>query len=159
VVITPLIGLVPSSQLGLLRSARARPHSDSQFACWSWDHLFQQGHHPRPAPIGFRVERRQRHEALEMHGVPAERVVVTGAAVVRRWFDQRPSRSRADFHVPCRLPPQRPFVLLGVFGALFQEVRPEAQFVLRWAAALRSSSDPVSRDAPILGATAPVEEA
>jgi hypothetical protein len=91
----------------------------------------------------------QRREATEMHGVPAERVVVTGAQSFDRWFDQRPSRNRADFTRRVGLPDGRPFVL-WVCSALFPGSPSEAQFVLRWAAALRNSSDPSLRDAAIL---------
>ena len=85
-----------------------------------------------------------------MHGVPAERVVVTGAQSFDRWFDQQPSRSREDFARRVGLPEGGRTFVLWVCSALFPGSPSEAQFVLRWAAALRSSADPHLRDAAIL---------
>jgi hypothetical protein len=148
VVITPLIGLVPSSQLDLLRSARARG-IPTAVCVWSWDHLSSKAIIRDMPDRLFVWNDVQRREATEMHGVPAERVVVTGAQSFDRWFDQRPSRSRADFMHRVGLRDGRPFVL-WVCSALFPGSPSEAQFVLRWAAALRNSSDPSLRDAAIL---------
>jgi len=148
VVITPLIGLVPSSQLDLLRSARARG-IPTAVCVWSWDHLSSKAIIRDMPDRLFVWNDVQRREATEMHGVPAERVVVTGAQSFDRWFDQRPSRSRADFTHRVGLPDGRP-VVLWVCSALFPGSPSEAQFVLRWAAALRNSSDPSLRDAAIL---------
>lgn len=148
VVITPLIGLVPSSQLDLLRSARAR-RIPTAVCVWSWDHLSSKAI-IRDLPDRLLVWNDvQRREATEMHGVPAERVVVTGAQSFDRWFDQRPARSRADFMRRVGLPDGRRFVL-WVCSALFPGSPLEAEFVLKWASAVRSSSDPCVRDAAIL---------
>ena len=68
-----------------------------------------------------------------MHGVPSERVVVTGAQCFDRWFDRQPSRGRADFARHVGLPDDRPFVL-WVCSALFPGSPSEAEFVMRWAA-------------------------
>jgi len=148
VVITPLIGLVPSSQLDLLRSAQAR-RIPTAVCVWSWDHLSSKAIIRDLPDRLFVWNDVQRREATEMHGVPAERVVVTGAQPFDRWFDQRPTRSRIDFAQRVGLPPERRFVL-WVCSALFPGSPSEAQFVLRWAAALRASSDPHLRDAAIL---------
>jgi len=148
VVITPLIGLVPSSQLDLMRSARARA-IPTAVCVWSWDHLSSKAIIRDMPDRLFVWNNVQRREATDMHGVPAERVVVTGAQSFDRWFDQRPSRNRGDFMRRVGLPDGRPFVL-WVCSALFPGSPSEAQFVLRWAAALRNSSDPSLRDAAIL---------
>src|ERR1043166_1400557 len=39
----------------------------------------------------------QKTEAIEMHGVPADRVLVTGAQCYDQWWNRAPSRSREAF--------------------------------------------------------------
>ncbi|PYR79351.1 MAG: hypothetical protein DMF87_11515 [Acidobacteria bacterium] len=148
VVITPLVGLVPSSQLDLLRSAQAR-RVPTAVCVWSWDHLSSKAIIRDIPDRLFVWNDVQRTEAIEMHRVPADRVVVTGAHSFDRWFDQQPSRNRVDFCRRVGLPDDRPFVL-WVCSALFPGSPSEAQFVLKWAAALRASSDERLRNAAIL---------
>jgi hypothetical protein len=148
VIVTPLIGLVPSSQLDLLRSAQAR-HIPTAVCVWSWDHLSSKAIIRDLPDRLFVWNDVQRREATEMHAVPAERVVVTGAQPFDRWFDQRPSRDREEFARRVGLPAGRPYVL-WVCSALFPGSPSEAQYVLQWVSALRSSSDPRLRDAAIL---------
>lgn len=148
VIVTPLIGLVPSSQLDLLRSAQARD-IPTAVCVWSWDHLSSKAIIRDLPDRLFVWNDVQRREATDMHAVPAERVVVTGAQSFDRWFDQHPSREREAFARRVGLPPGRPYVL-WVCSALFPGSPSEAQYALQWVAALRSSSDPRLRDAAIL---------
>jgi hypothetical protein len=148
IVITPLVGLVPSSQLDLLRSAKAR-RIPTALCVWSWDHLSSKAIIRDIPDRLFVWNNVQRREAIEMHGVPGDRIVVTGAHCFDRWFDQQPSRGRAEFCRRVGLPDDRPFVL-WVCSALFPGSPSEAAFVLKWAAALRASSDERVRDAAIL---------
>ena len=46
-----------------------------------------------------------------LHGVPADRVLVTGAQLFDRWFTMQPSRSREEFCRETGLDPARPFLL------------------------------------------------
>jgi hypothetical protein len=92
--------------------------------------------------------RRQLQEAVEIHGVPAGRVVVTGAPNFDDWFSWEP-RPREEFLAGVGLDPARP-VVLWVGGALYKAERTEAEYALEWLAALRSSSDPVLRGAGVL---------
>src|SRR4029453_7142375 len=138
VVITPLISLFPSSQLDLLRSARAR-RIPTAVCVWSWDHLSSKAIIRDLPDRLFVWNDIQRHEATEMQGVPAERVVVTGAQSFDRWFEQRPARSRADFTRRVGLPDGRRFVL-WVCSALFPGSPSGGQFLLKWVAALRCFS-------------------
>ena len=147
-VITPLIGLVPSSQLDLLRSAQAR-RIPTAVCVWSWDHLSSKAIIRDWPDRLFVWNDVQRREAIEMHGVPSERIVVTGAQSFDRWFEQQPSRSRLAFAQRVGLADDRPFVL-WVCSALFPGSPPEAEFVMKWADALRSSSDARLREAGIL---------
>jgi hypothetical protein len=148
VVITPLVGVVASSQLDLLRSVRAR-RIPSAVCVWSWDHLSSKAV-IRDAPDRLFVWNDvQKREAVHMHAVPPERVVITGAQCFDRWFDRLPSRNRAEFARHVGLPDDRPFVL-WVCSALFPGSPSEAEFAMRWAAHLRASRNPVLREVGIL---------
>jgi hypothetical protein len=148
VVITPLIGLVASSQLDLLRSAQAR-RVRTAVCVWSWDHLSSKAIIRDLPDRLFVWNNVQRQEAIDMHHVPAERVVVTGAQNFDRWFGRAPSRDRGDFAARVGLPDDRPYVL-WVCSALFPGSPSEAEFVMRWVRALRASGDPRVRDVNVL---------
>src|SRR5688572_10063095 len=147
-VMTPLIGVVGSAQPDYLRAARAA-RLPVAVAVWSWDHLTSKAL-IREAPDRVMVWNDvQRGEAERLHGIAADRVVVTGAQCFDQWFGRRPSRSRAEFCAAVGLPGDKPF-LLYVGSALFAGSPPEAGFVQRWIAAIRASADPVLRDCGIL---------
>jgi hypothetical protein len=147
-VVTPLIGLVACSQIDLLRSAIRRGISTAVMV-WSWDHLSSKAL-IRDAPDALFVWNDvQRREAIDMHRVPADRVVVTGAQCFDRWFGRLPTRSRAEFVCHAGLPDERPYVL-WTGSALLPGTPPEPGIFQRWASHLRRSSDPRLRDVPIL---------
>jgi hypothetical protein len=146
--VTPLIGLVPSSQIDLLRSAQAR-RIPTGVCVWSWDHLSSKAIIRDWPDRLFVWNEVQRSEALEMHGIPAERVVVTGAQNFDRWFDRQPSRDRATFASQIGLPDAAPYVL-WVCSALFPGSPSEAELVLRWVERLRASADPRVRGVNVL---------
>ena len=145
-IITPLVGVVASSQLDLLRSVRAR-RLPAAVCVWSWDHLSSKAIIRDVPDRLFVWNDVQKREALEMHGVPPDRVVVTGAQCFDRWFDRQPSRTRVEFARHVGLPDDRPFVL-WVCSALFPGSPSEAEFVMRWAAHLRA--DPRLGDVRVL---------
>jgi hypothetical protein len=91
----------------------------------------------------------QRDEAVTLHGIPADRVIVTGAQCFDQWFDRPPSRDRSALCRDAGLPDDRPYVLY-VCSALLRGSPPEAAFVRRWIAALRASPDAALRDAAVL---------
>jgi hypothetical protein len=147
VLITPLVDL-GSPQLDHYLSARA--HGLRTVLCvGSWDHLSSKSL-LRSAPDLVTVwNDTQRQEAIELHRVPAERIVVTGAQCYDQWFGRRPSRSREEFCEQVGLDPSRPFVLY-VCSSLFKNTANEARFAERWIQHVRGSADPVLRDAGIL---------
>jgi hypothetical protein len=148
VLLTPLIGVVASPQLDCLQSAQALGYPTA-LCVWSWDHLSSK------AIVRLLPDRvllwnsTQREEALTLHGVPADRIVVTGAQCFDQWFDRRPSTDRAAFCRQVGLPADRPF-LLYVCSSLFRGTVNEAQFVQRWIRALRASGQEPLASAPIL---------
>jgi hypothetical protein len=79
----------------------------------------------------------QRREAEEIHSVPSDRIVVTGAQSFDLWFDWQP-RPRAEFAARVGLDPKRRYILfLG--GSLFPAALTEAEYVRdHWLPAVRS---------------------
>jgi hypothetical protein len=147
VLLTPLVHL-GSPQVELLRSARALG-VPTALCVGSWDHLSSKSV-IRDAPDRVFVwNPTQRREALELHGLDAGRVVVTGAQCYDPWFGRTPRRTRAEFCRHVGLPEDRP-LLLWVCSALFPGSPIEADFVTRWIDAVRRSSDPVVASASIL---------
>lgn len=146
--ITPLIGVVGSPQPDYVRAARARG-LPTALCVWSWDHLSSKAL-IRDVPDRVIVWNEvQRGEARRFHGVPDDRIVVTGAQCFDRWFGRQPSRTRAEFCARAGLAADPPMILY-VGSALFDGSPSEAEFVLRWLAHLRASSDSTLRAASVL---------
>lgn len=147
VLITPLVDL-GSPQLDHLKAARALGRR-TVLCVGSWDHLSSKSL-IRELPDAVTVwNDTQRTEAVELHGVPADRLVVTGAQCYDHWFGRQPSRSREAFCAEAGLPADRPYVL-WVCSSLFRGSRAEAELVEQWVQAMRGSDDPLLRDAGIL---------
>ena len=148
VLFTPLIGVVASPQLDCLQSAKALGYPTA-LCVWSWDNLSSKAI-LRNVPDRVLVwNETQRKEAVTLHGVPPERVVVTGAQCFDQWFDRKPSTDQVTFCRKIGLPENRPF-LLYVCSALFQGSASEALFVQRWIRALRASRLEPLASTPIL---------
>jgi hypothetical protein len=147
VLITPLINL-GSSQIEYQRAAR-RLGIPTALCVWSWDHLSSKAL-IRDAPDRVFVWNDvQRREALDLHGLPADRIVVTGAQNFDQWFNRQPSRDRADFCAHVGLPGDRPFVMYAC-STLFDHSPPEAKLVVEWIRQLRASRLPHLQNAGIL---------
>lgn len=116
----------------------------------SWDHLTTKGL-IRVVPDRVVVWNAiQRREAVTLHGVPEERVVVTGAQPFDRWFSRQPRLSRQDFAARIGLPADPPFILFVGSTASISEPEAERTFVEAWLRALRAADDDRVRNAPVL---------
>jgi hypothetical protein len=147
VLITPLVYL-GSWQFEILRASLAEGLR-TVFGVGSWDHLSSKAL-VRDMPLRVLVwNETQKDEATRLHGVPAERVIVTGAQCYDRWFGRTPRRSRSEFCAHVGLPDDRPFILY-VCSALFWGSPVEAEFVCRWVQSVRESRIPEVRSAAIL---------
>lgn len=144
--VTPLIEL-GSQQVDYIKCAQ-RLGIRSALCVASWDNLTSKGL-IRVIPDHVVVwNDAQKTEATTLHGVPAERVIVTGAQVFDRWFDAQPTRTREEFCRAVGLDPSRPFVL---YVGSSQFVAPdEVPFAERWVASLTSSADPTVASAGVL---------
>ncbi len=134
VMVTPLIGF-GTPQADVVRASR-RLGIPVCFPVRSWDNLTNKGL-LRDAPDLVLVwNELQRSEVVELHGVPAERVVVTGAPAYDHWFDWQPSRTREELCAEVGLDPGSPIVL---YVGSSQFIAPdEPEFVRQWVAQLRA---------------------
>lgn len=108
------------------------------FLPFSWDNLTNQGL-IRVMPDRVLVwNEHQQREAVELHDVPADRVIVTGAPRFDEFFTMQPSTSREDFCASLGLEPARQ-VLLYVCSSHFVAPQ-EVDFVRRWVHELRCST-------------------
>jgi hypothetical protein len=135
-VISPLFG--SPVQLEALRAARALG-IPSCLSVASWDNLTNKGLIRELPGTVIVWNDAQRAEATELHAVPGERVVVTGAQNFDEWFSRTASVDAAAFKRRVGLPDDRPYVLyLGSSGFIAPD---EASFGVRWLAALRANPD------------------
>jgi hypothetical protein len=147
VLITPLVD-IGSPQLEHFAAAR-RLGLRTVLPVGSWDHLSSKAllrNWPDAILVWNDIQKR---EAVEMHGVPADRVTVTGAQSYDHWWGRGPSRSRERFCERVGLRSDVPF-LLYVCSSLFRGTASEPEFVRDWIHAVRSSPDPRLKDIGIL---------
>jgi hypothetical protein len=144
--LTPLL-YFRSHQVDHIRCAR-QLGIKSILGVGSWDHLTTKGLiHEVPDRVLVWNEA-QKREAMELHGVPADRVLVTGSQAYDHWFTARPSLDRDAFCRRVGVTPGRPF-LLYLCSSPF--IAPhEVAFVRRWIAAIRNSVDPRVRELGLL---------
>ena len=136
--VTPLIEL-GSQQVDYVKAAR-RLGVRSGLCVASWDNLTSKGM-IRVVPDHVMVwNRSQRDEAVRLHGVAPERVVITGAQLFDHWFEGRPRRSRQEFCRTVGLDPDQPFVVY--LGSSTFIAPDEVPFVERWIRRLRADADP-----------------
>jgi len=146
VLLTPLVRL-GSPQGGYIRAAKALGLRTGLLV-HSWDNLTNKGL-IRDMPGFVAVwNDEQREEAVELHGVPRERVLVTGAPTYDQWFDWRPSRDREAFCAEVGLPAARPYLLYLCSSSFIAPH--EAGYVERWVRGLRKAGDPRLREVGVL---------
>jgi hypothetical protein len=144
---TPLV-VLKTAQLDLAQAA-TELGVRNVFAVASWDHLSSKGELtgcPQHVLVWNEI---QKQEAISLHGVPEERITVTGAQVFDEWFGRQPSTTREAFCARVGLRADRP-LLLYVCSSLLEGSPAEAPFVLRWARHLRASGHPSLRECGIL---------
>lgn len=148
VLVSPLVSEA-SPQTDVVKSARALGIPTAVCVA-SWDHLTTKGQMRIIPDRVFLWNETQRREAIEMHDVPPDRIVVTGAQPFDRWFNRKPSTTRTAFCKKVGIPTDRPYVLFVGSTASISGPEPERRFVRSWIEALRQSPDERIRDASIL---------
>ena len=146
VMVTPLVDY-GSYQTDIVKSAH-RVGIPVVFAPFSWDNLTNRGLirvEPDRVLVWNEIQKR---EAVELHGMPADRVVVVGAPRFDEFFAMRPSTTREEF---CRQQGLDPAQRLLLYLCSSEFVAPkETGFVQRWIEQVRASGDGTLRAASIL---------
>jgi hypothetical protein len=132
--VTPLV-TDRSTQVDLVKSARALGVPVGLCVA-SWDHLTTKGLVRVQPDLVSVWNHTQSAEAVEFHGTPRDRIVVTGAQPFDRWFKRQPT-PRAAFCAKVGLDPAKPFVLFVGSTASISAPEAEVGFVRRWVEALR----------------------
>jgi hypothetical protein len=141
VLVTPLVEFA-STQVEYVKSAQ-RAGIPVAVCVASWDNLTGKGLIRVVPDRVFVWNDIQVQEAVEMHGVPRDRVVATGSPKFDEWFERRPETTRAEFAAVAGVDPDRPFVLYACSSAFIAP--DEVTFVRRWLTALRDRDDPALR--------------
>jgi hypothetical protein len=124
-----------SAQVEYLKAARALGFRTG-ICVASWDNLTGKGLLRFVPDRVFVWNDIQRDELETMHGIPPDRVVLTGAQRFDDWFDRRPSTTADEFKLNVGLDPGQPYVL---YLCSSQFIAPdEVGFVRRWLAAVRT---------------------
>jgi len=133
VLVAPLVSL-ESGQADLVKSARTL-RIPSALPVVSIDSLSTEGLVTEIPDKIFAWNERQAREAVELHGVPCDRVTITGAPQFDAFFDEQPARSRNAFCMAYGLDYRMP-VLAYVCSSEFV-AKDESVFVGRWIDAVR----------------------
>jgi hypothetical protein len=146
VLVTPLVDY-GSYQTDYVKSAHALG-VPVVYLPFSWDNLTNRGL-VRVQPDRVLVWNDiQQREAIDLHGVSPDRVLVTGAPRFDAFFAMQPATTREAFCSSAGLDPALPFVLY-VCSSEFVAPR-EVEFVTRWVTELRQSSDQGVRTCGVL---------
>jgi hypothetical protein len=142
VVVTPLIGRTRRGlrQTDTVKAAR-RLGIPVGLSVASWDHLTTKGLVKAVPNRVFVWNEFQAREAVELHGLEYDRVVVTGAQLFDTWFARAPSASRQEFLGSAGLPPESQFVLYVGSSRNIAPADREIAFVLRWLRELRAGGE------------------
>lgn len=114
----------------------------------SWDNLTTKGVIKGNPDRVIVWNETQKKEAVALHRISPEKIVVTGAQYFDEWFARGPSRNREEFCKAVGLQTDRP-ILLYICSSNFMAPN-ETKFVLRWIAAIRKCGIPELVDAGIL---------
>ncbi len=126
-----------SPQVAYLRAARDLG-IPTALCLRSWDNLTTAGLIHETPDLVTVWNGSQLREAVDLHGIPADRIVVTGAGMYDEWFEQRPTTTREQFCARLGLPAEQPY-LLYVCSSGF--IAPdEAEWIVRWIELIRAAA-------------------
>jgi hypothetical protein len=155
VLVTPLIHFA-TPQVEFVRAAK-RMGIPTALCVHSWDNLTNKGLiHELPDLVTVWNDV-QRDEAVELHGVPPERIVVAGAHSYDHWFAWQPRDASEAFRTRVGLPAERPYLLYLCSSSFIAPQ--ERDFVLEWLRRLRAHPDGRVREFGVLIRPHPVAAA
>jgi hypothetical protein len=146
VLISPLLHF-GSAQADVAKAARFRGVPVGMML-FSWDNLSTKGALHVPPDRLFVWNERQQREAVELHGIPAEHIRITGAPRFDAFFALKPRVNRDVFCRAIGLDPANPILLYLCSSKLVSER--EAAFIRQWHATIRHSADERLRTAGII---------
>lgn len=146
VLVSPLLKR-GSPQVAYLRAAR-RLGIPSALCVASWDNLTSTGVIHEVPDLVTVWNDAQREEAVRLHGVPPDRVAVTGAPRFDEWFDRSPTASHEEYCRKLGLPADRPHILY--VGSHKFAAPDEAEWISHWLSSLRGSGHPELEDVPVV---------
>ena len=147
------------------RPSTSAPRSGSgstpAYPVFSWDNLTNKGVVHELPELVLVWNDLQVDEAVELHGIPRERVRVTGASAWDHWFDWKPTASRAEFCHEVGLLEDKPIVLYVCSSAVHRAGRGQLRAPVgrgaarpRWAARRRGRDRaPAPAQLPAVGRT------
>ena len=146
VIVTPLVNF-GSPQDDYVRAARAL-RIPVVLAVASWDNLTNKGLVREPPDLTLVWNEVQKREAIELHGLDRDSVVVTGAHSYDHWFTWQPSTGRSEFRRRVGFDGDKPF-LLYVGSSSF--IAPHEPIHFRtWLERLRRTEVAALRDIDVL---------
>jgi len=148
VLVSPLVEPA-SDQVDLVRAAHALGIRVGTLVA-SWDNLTNKGDLRVPTGLVAVWNETQKNEAIRLHRVAPEAIVVTGAQAFDRWFERSVTRPREVFCREVGLPSAAPFVIYTGSSIFIARAEAEVPFVRRWIEALRASADPAIRNLNVL---------
>ena len=137
--ITPLIDL-RAKQLDWLKCAKSLGIK-SGLCVASWDNLSNKSLIQTEPDVVFVWNEIQQREAVELHHIPASKVIVTGAQCYDRLFAHQPSTSKEEFRSKVGLGEEGDY-LLYLCSSRFIAPQ-EVDFITKWILRLKSSEDSV----------------
>lgn len=146
VLVSPLVDF-GAEQVDTIKSAR-RLGIPVAASIASWDNLTNKGMIRGMPDRVFVWNAAQVQEAVTLHGVPRERIVMTGAQPFDIWFDREPSTTRRQFCERLGLDGDRPILLYTCSSSFIASAAAEVAFVRQWLSSLRAH--PVLKDANVL---------
>jgi hypothetical protein len=161
ILVTPYVDFgTPQSRW--VRSARAAGVR-SGITVYSWDALTVRGQIREIPELVTVWNDTQVGDAVDLHGVPRDRVVATGAQAYDHWFAWAPATERDEFCAQVGLPADRPYLLyLASSGGYMSRSwrsktmsapsssKGEAAWVIEWIERLRASGRPELADIGVL---------
>jgi hypothetical protein len=136
VLVTPLVE-TGSPQSEYVRSARASG-IPTGLCVYSWDNLTNKGLIHDRLDVVTVWNQSMKDEAVALHRIPSDRVVVTGAAAYDHWFEWKPREAREIFCARAGLDHSRPYIL---YLCSSRFIAPdELPFVRRWIQEVRAAS-------------------